>query len=141
MSSKIKSIQTDILTTNELRATKNKECQETAKKSLANLVIEDERDIRKVETESSEFNTSRFKDDASEELLQPRMYSIKQLRELFFIFLHTSKFREDVQKLKKNYDDFSSTVTEYHLQNDTLLKKQYTRTSDLESKIVSFKKQ
>lgn len=68
---------------------------EGAKRNLGNLLIDDELDIRKVETESLEFSRSRSKDDSKEDLLKPRMYSIKQLRELFFTILHTSKLRED----------------------------------------------
>ena len=58
---------------------------------MARSVIEDETELKKIKKESSWFQEqSVFKDEShiKDELLMPRMFSIKQVRDLFFAFLH-----------------------------------------------------
>lgn len=68
--------------------------REGGKLNVARQVIEDEIELRKVKKESSWFQEqSVFKDEThlKDELLLPRMFSIKQVRDLFYAFLHGSQ--------------------------------------------------
>jgi hypothetical protein len=58
---------------------------------MARSIIEDETELKKIKKESSWFQEqSVFKDEShiKDELSMPRMFSIKQVRDLFFAFLH-----------------------------------------------------
>jgi predicted nuclease with TOPRIM domain len=90
--------------------------KERANASLAHLVLEDERDVAKVKYEAPEFlalSPFRFEDvPLTSEIFAPRAFSIKQIRELVYTFLHTSSFREEFLHMKSSYEEFKDYVKE-----------------------------
>ena len=64
--------------------------RESAKRNLTRYVIEDEGEISKVMKEADYFSNESFLQAISDDLYQPRMLSIKQVKDLVYSYLHIS---------------------------------------------------
>lgn len=65
-----------------------------AKTSLSKTFITDESQLDLISFESENFPKYDFEKNMHE-YMEPRQFSLMQIRELFFSLLHISKFRED----------------------------------------------
>ena len=99
MHHKVMLMKDTVNTLNELYTSEKNSQKDAAHLSLANLILEDERDVAKVKHEAPEFLAlSPFRSSDSPlpvDLLTPRTFSLKQFRELVYTFMHTSTFREE----------------------------------------------